>query len=164
MNKIKKVCNYAITSSTYLLKSVELNSRVQTVIYDKHGTSTMNHRPLKLVRDTCRLHGTSYEAALAHAKSFFGPNRHKLPIVVSMEYGNPCIILPLYSPYSATNIWVCLNPIINIQQLGDETLLTFTNMTEVVLPIQCKTFNQHYVRAMMYYKYVMRSRNSSPEF
>ena len=164
MNIIKKVCNYTITNSTFVLKSTQINNRIQTTIYDKHGQSIIDQRPLKLVRNNCRLHGTSYEAALAHAKEFFGENRHKLPIVISMEYGNPCVIFPIFSPYSETNCWVVLHPIINIQQHDDETIVTFSNMTEVTLPIQYKTFNQLYVRAMMYYKYVLRKRNSSSDF
>lgn len=166
MNIIKPtncISSYIISSSTYLLESATpvAGNRIQTIIYDKHGVSTIDQKPLKLVRNTCRLHGTSLEAATETAKLFFGSNRHKLPIAVSIEYGNPCIIFPLFSPHSSANIWINLNSIVNIQEEGDETRLTFTNMVEKTLPIQCKSFNQQYVRAMMYYKHILRSRNTS---
>lgn len=158
---INSITSYIISNSTYLLETVTTNNRIHTTIYDKHGISKIDQKPIKIVRTTCRLHGTSLEAATETAKHFFGSNRHKLPIVVSVEYGNPCILFPLFSPHSAANIWINLNSIINIHEEEDGTRITFTNMTEKILPIQCKSFNQQYVRAMMYYKHILRSRNIS---
>ena len=161
MNQEKNLTSYIISNSTYLLSSVDTGDRTQTIIYDKYGISKIDQKPLKLVRNTCRLHGTSLEAATKTAKAFFGHNRHKLPIVISIEYGNPCIFFPLFSPQSSANIWINLHSIINIQDHGDETLVTFSNMLEKKLPLHCKSFNQQYVRAMMYYKHILRTRNAS---
>lgn len=160
MRKPKNFSNYLISNSTYLIMSEINGDRVQTIVHEKQGVSKIEQHPLKLVRHTCRLHGTSYEGAVQMAKLFFGPNRHKLPIVMLVEYGNPCVFFPLFSPHSPSNIWINLHAIINIQEAGDETIVTLSNHTEVKLPLHCKSFNQQYVRAMMYYKFLMRSRNS----
>lgn len=163
MNQEKILTSYIISNSTYLLSSIDTEDRVQTTIYDKYGISKINQKPLRLVRNTCRLHGTSLEAATQTAKDFFGHNRHKLPIVIAVEYGNPCIFFPLFSPQATENTWVNLHAIINIESAEDETLVTFTNMLEKHLPLHCKSFNQQYVRAMMYYKYILRTRSASLE-
>lgn len=161
MTSIRKsyyLTTYLVSNSTYLLSSVVNGDRIHTVVHDKQGISKIDQKPLKLIRNTCRLHGTSFEGAVQMAKLFFGQHRHKLPIVVLMEYGNPCIFFPLFSPFSTANIWINLQSIINIKEHEDQTIITFTNMTEQLLPIQCKSFNQQYVRAMMYYKHLLRTR------
>ena len=155
------VSNYVITNSTYCLKSHPHRGKIHTIISDKHGKVVYANRPLKLVRHTCRLHGSSYEAAKYHAAQFYGKNKHKLPIMAAYDFGDPCILFPLYSPHSQQNIWISLHAISNIVEHENETIVTFLNGSVERLPVHMKTFNHQYVRAAMYYKYIISKRNSS---
>ena len=86
--------NYIISNSTYCLISYAHRDKVYSKILDKHGTVTSPFKPLKIIRSTCRLHGTSYEASKHLAKQFFGDSKHKLPIMVAYDFGDPCILFP----------------------------------------------------------------------
>lgn len=158
-NNFRYVTSYFASSTTFMLSSFTTNGKVHTLIHDKQGTVMFAQKPLKIIRSTCRAHGTTLQGAQMMAKLFFGDSRHKLPIMLSMDYGNPCVFFPLFSPHSSSNIWVNLQSIININERGEETIVTLTDMTEIVLPIHCKSFNQQYVRAMMYYKHIILNRN-----
>lgn len=152
--------NYIISNSTFCLTSYQHRDKIHTAILDKYGKTTSPYKPLRLIRNTCRLHGSSYDASKYQARRFFGDNKHKLPIMVAYDFGDPCILFPLYSPYSHQNIWISLNSIINISESGDKTLVTFMDGTEISLAINMKSFNQQYVRAAMYYKYLLLQRNA----
>lgn len=152
--------NYIISNSTFCLASYQYRDKVHTSILDKFGETTFPAKPLKIIRNTCRLHGSSYDASIYQAKQFFGENKHKLPIMVAYDFSDPCILFPLYSPYSTQNIWIALNPIINIREQSDQTVLTFIDETELCLNIHMKTFNQQYVRAAMFYKHLLIQRRA----
>ncbi|MEK4228453.1 competence protein ComK [Solibacillus sp. FSL H8-0538] len=159
MNKdFRYVTSYIASNTTFLLRSITANGKTHTIIHDKQGKVKFAQKPIKIVRATCRIHGTTFEAAQKMAKLFFGDNRHKLPIMISIDYGNPCVFFPLFSPHSTSNIWVNLQSITNIVERGDETIITLTDMSEEVLPIHYKSFNQQYVRAMMFYKHLILNR------
>ncbi|MGN7478805.1 competence protein ComK [Solibacillus silvestris] len=153
--------NYIISNSTFCLSSYEHRDKIYTLILDKYGKATSPYKPLKLIRDTCRLHGSSYDASKYQARRFFGNSKHKLPIMVAYDFGDPCILFPLFSPHSSQNIWIALNSIINISENGDKTIVTFIDGTELCLAIHMKSFNQQYVRAAMFYKHLLLQRNAT---
>ena len=156
---LSPVTNYVITNSTFMLKSFAHRNRIQTLISDKHGKVTFANKPLKIIRSTCRLHGSSFEASKYQAKQFFGKNKNKLPIMVAYDFGDPCILFPLFSPLSPQNIWISLHAIANIKAKDSETIVTFIDGSEEILPLHIKSFNHQYVRASMYYKHILLTRN-----
>ena len=160
-SNIPQNSNYIISNSTFCLSSYEYRDKIHTVILDKYGKVSSPYKPLKLIRNTCRLHGSSYEASKYQARRFFGENKHKLPVMVAYDFGEPCILFPLFSPYSPQNIWIALNSIINISEAGDKTRVTFLNGTEVHFAIHMKSFNQQYVRAAMFYKHLLLQRHAT---
>ena len=155
------VPKYIISNSTYCLISQPYRNKIYTLALDKYGQFTVPFPPLRVLRHTCSLHGTTYEAAKHHAKSFFGRGRHKMPIMVAYNFGDPCVLFPLFSPQSKQNIWITLNAVVNIEEQNESTLVTFINGTQRVLPVHLKSFNQQYVRAAIYYKNIIIQRNGS---
>ena len=160
-SNIPQNSNYIISNSTFCLSSYQYRDKIHTIILDKYGKVTAPYKPLKLVRNTCRLHGSSYEASKYQARRFFGENKHKLPVMVAYDFGEPCILFPLFSPYSPQNIWIALNSIINISEAGDKTRVTFLDGTEIHFAIHMKSFNQQYVRAAMFYKHLILNRHAT---
>ena len=155
------VTKYIITNSTYCLISEPYRNTVHTLILDKYGQATVPFQPLRIIRHTCSLHGTTYEAAKHHAKEFFGHNRHKMPIMVAYNFGEPCVLFPLFSPKSKQNIWVAVNAIINIEPQNESTLVTFLDGSDRLFPVHLNSFNQQYVRAVIYAKNIIIQRNNS---
>ena len=161
ISNVQENSNYIISNATFCLTSYQHRDKVYSLILDKFGETTSPAKPLNLIRNTCRLHGSSYDASIYQAKQFFGDSKHKLPVMVAYDFGDPCILFPLYSPYSTQNIWIALNPIINIRQHSDQTILTFIDETELCLNVHMKSFNQQYVRAAMFYKHLLIRRRAA---
>ncbi len=161
IKNLHQISSYIVTNSTFYLKSYEHRNKIYTLISDKHSKMTYANKPLKIIRSTCRLHGSSFEASKYQAKQFFGKSKHKLPIMVAYDFGDPCILFPLFSPHSPQNIWISLHAIANITGNGSETILTFIDGSEESFPLHIKSFNHQYVRASMYYKYLILKRNKT---
>lgn len=160
-NNLHEVSSYIVSNSTFLLRSHPNQAKVHTIISDKYGKSLYPNKPLKLIRETCRLHGSSYEASKYQAKEFFGDSKHKLPIMVAYDFGEPCVLFPLFSPNSSQNIWVSLHAVINIVPHNNETIVTFIDGTEERLPTHYKSFNYQYIRAMLFHKHLVLQRKKS---
>lgn len=158
---IPKVSNYIASHTTYFLKSISHHERIYTLVADKHGRVIYPYKPIKIIRNTCKLHGSTYQASQLQAKQFFGKNKHKLPILISYDFGDPCIFFPLFSPSSPHNIWIAFQSIVNIVEHKEETIVTFIDGSEEYLPLHCKSFNHQYVRASMFYKHLILKRNST---
>ncbi|MCH7320668.1 competence protein ComK [Solibacillus sp. MA9] len=156
----EQISKYYITNSTYCLISQPNSDKVFTVILDKHGKTTMSFPPLRVIRHTCTLNGSTFEATTQQAREFLGHNRHKVPIMVAYNFGDPCVVFPLFSPHSKQNIWVTVNAIINIEEMNESTLVTFVDGTEQIFPVHLKSFNQQYVRAVLYYKNLILQRKA----
>ena len=155
MNRnIKQLDFYHITNATYLLIPLRHEKKLHTVVYDKTGILHVTQSPMKIIRASCRQMGSSYQSALDISKQYFGNNKHKLPIVVAMDYGNPCIMFPLMSPKSPYNCWVTFNSLINIKDRAGQINVTFKNHTESNLDIQYASFSKQYVSSAMLHKYL----------
>lgn len=160
-NNLPEVTKYIVTNSTFCLISYSQRNKIFTLVLDKHGKVTTPYKPLRIIRHTCLLHGSTFDATVFQSKQFFGHNRHKLPIMVAYNFGDPCIMFPLFSPHSKQNIWISLNAIVNIQEYDESTIVSFIDGSEHIFPIHLKSFNQQYVRAAVYYKHLILQRKVS---
>lgn len=155
---MRYVKSYIMSNTTFLVSPVVVGNKIHTIIFDKQGKVKLAQKPLRTIRSSCKSHGTTLTAAQARAKLFFGNEKHKLPIMLTMDFGNPCIFFPLFSPQSEANSWINLQSIINITPSDSQTTVTFKDQSEVTLPIHYKSFNLQYVRATMYAKHLMNIR------
>ncbi|WP_042471171.1 competence protein ComK [Bacillus ndiopicus] len=151
---IKHLKSYYITNATYLLLPIKKDKLLHTLVYDKTGCLYVSQSPIKIVRASCRQMGSSYQSATDLSKQCLGANKHKLPIVVAVNYGDPCVIFPLMSPKSPLNVWVSFNSLINIQDQEGQINVTFKNFLDSKLDIQYTSFCKQYVSAAMLHKHL----------
>lgn len=150
----KQLQNYYITSATYLLLPITKDKRLHTLVFDKSGLYTVAQSPMKIIRASCRQMGSSYQSAIEQSKQYFGDQKHKLPIVVAINYGEPCVMFPLMSPKSPLNVWVSYNSLINIRDHAGQINVTFKNFLDSTLDIQYTSFCKQYVGAAMLHKHL----------
>lgn len=62
---------YYITNSTYCLISQPISGKVFTEVLDKHGKTTMSYPPLRVIRQTCSLNGSTFEGDDKAGKGIF---------------------------------------------------------------------------------------------
>lgn len=156
--KFQIVDSYILSKNTYLVEPIKHEDKLYSKVYEKTGEFIVRKKPLKLIRDTCKMMGGTYNSARAYSKSFFGNEKHKLPIIVTHNYGIPCVFFPLYSPTSPSNVWVSLNAIINIRKMDNCTVITLKNEKEITLFVSYNSFCSQYVCATMLYKHFLSQR------
>lgn len=142
-----------------MIESVTHENKLVSRIYDKTGEFIIEQPPIRLIRKSCHLMGSSYKGSRELSKRFFGNRRQKLPILISQDFGIPCIFFPIFSPTSDNNIWVSLNSIINIKKDSNNcTIITLKDHREIKLNVSHTSFSLQYVDSSMYQKYLIRQR------
>ncbi|WP_107840342.1 competence protein ComK [Metasolibacillus meyeri] len=155
MNKsMKHLKSYHVTNATYLLLPIKKDKQLHTLVFDKTGCLYVSQSPMRIINASCRQMGSSYQSAKELSKQYFGSNKHKLPIVVAINYGDPCVMFPLMSPKSPLNGWVSFNSLINIQDQEGQINVTFKNFLDSNLDIQYTSFCKQYVNAAMLHKHL----------
>lgn len=152
------VDSYHVSFNTYLVEPIQHEDKLFSRVYDKSGEVIVSRKPLYIIRKSCLLMGSNYNAARETSKSFFGKEKHKLPIIISHDYGIPCVFFPLLSPTSPNNLWIGLHAITNIRRYNDCTEITLKNGKEIILHVHYSSFCSQYVSATMLQKYAKNQR------
>lgn len=158
LQKYSILTNYHVNPNTYLIEPFEYDGKLFSRIYEKYGIFYVAKKPLKLVHDSFKRLGTTYDAAVEYSKSFFEDGTQKLPVV--MFFDLPYTIFPLYSPYSSENIWIAFSPIFYIRKLRGCTEVIFENETKKVFPLCFPAFSNRHLHATLLTKYAIRQRFS----
>ncbi|MDI7742899.1 competence protein ComK [Lysinibacillus fusiformis] len=151
---------YYISFNTFLIEPVEHEGKLYSHVYDKSGEYIVERKPFYIVRHSCNVLGSNYNNAKKIAQCFLGSEKHKLPIVVTQDFGIPNVFFPLHSPNSPSNIWVGLHAITNIRRLKEYTEITLKNGIELVVPLNYASFCSQYVSATMLQKHVAHQRTT----
>ena len=158
LNNVNIIDSYHISFNTYLIEPMNHGGKLYSRIYDQQGEFIVNKKPLFIVRKSCQVMGSNYNTARLVSKRFFGDEKHKLPIIISHDYGIPCVFFPLLSPTSPNNVWIGLHAITNIRRSKDFTEITLKNGKEVILQINYPSFCSQYVCAAMLQKFATTQR------
>ena len=148
--------NYVITESTYFLKTHIKDDRNHTIIMDEFGVYDCPKSITRILRTSCRLNGITLERMRAQSKRYFSKHVLKQPLVLTYHHNLPVVFFSTYSGRSSNNIWMNCNAIINILPSGDDTIITFPNFEQLILPIQYQGFCGLYVRALFYQKHLRK--------
>ena len=158
LENVTVIDSYHISFNTYLIVPTKHGEKLYSHVFDKHGEYVVERKPLYIVRNSCTVLGGNYNNSKRMAKCFFGKEKHKLPIVVTHDFGIPTVFFPLLSPSSPNNIWIGLHAIINIRRVNDLTEITLRDGKELVLQINYASFCSQYVCATMLQKYASHQR------
>nr|WP_106783781.1 competence protein ComK [Lysinibacillus timonensis] len=150
--------SYHLSFNSYLVEPMMHEGKLYSRVYDKSGEVIVSKKPIQIIRKSCLLMGTSYKAAREVSKKFFGPEKHKLPIVITYDFGNALVFFPILSPSSPNNVWVGLHSIINIRKSNDQTIITLKDNRELTVQINCSSFSMQYVCATMLQKHATSQR------
>lgn len=155
---INVVDYYHLSFNSYLIEPVKHEDKLFSRVYDKTGEVIVGRKPIYIVRKSCQVMGNNYKAAREVSKRFFGKEKHKLPIIISHDYGIPCVFFPLLSPASPSNVWIGLHAVTNIRRSKDCTEITLKDGKELLLNVNYSSFCSQYVSASMLQKYATNER------
>lgn len=132
---------YEINRETLIIIQKEVD---ECEVVEKNNTFTFKENPKKIINNSCRYFGSSYEGRLSGTKKIMGIN-YKAPIII--EESDDIVFFPTASPRINNCHWVSLKNIKNYIKYGNKTLIVFSNDQEIVVDISYNSLNNQVLRA-----------------
>ena len=134
--------NYEISRGTLAIVPNEGNS---SMIYEDETQYIVPEKPFKIMEDSCKYFGSTYEGRKNGARDILGAE-YKVPIVVEDE--NNLIVFPTTSPLAEDCVWISLKRVKNIEKNDfNTTKVIFDNNTEIVVDCSYRTMEDQLSRA-----------------
>lgn len=111
--------DYEINAQTLAIIPIGTN---KSKIIEEHGNLIVNKPPIKIIDDSCRFFGSSYDGRFLGTKQMTGIT-HKSPIII--EETRKIIFFPTNSPRNEKCIWLSLNNINCYEENGNECTIKF---------------------------------------
>ena len=133
------------------------NSEENSLVYEDDSRYIVNETPFKIMEDSCKYFGSTYNGRKDSAKSIVGAE-YKVPIIV--EENNNIIVFPTTSPSSADCVWISLGRIKYFEKIdSSNTKIVFDNNREIIVPCSYRTIENQVSRASRL-DLVMRNRKN----
>lgn len=112
--------NYEISIETLAILPIDEN---KSKIIEKNRELIINNIPLKIIDESCKFFGSSYNGRFDGTKSILGIS-HKSPIII--EESKHIIFFPTTSPRLLCCSWISLNNIDSYFKCNDKTIIKFS--------------------------------------
>lgn len=133
------------------------NSEENSLVYEDDSRYIVNETPFKIMEDSCKYFGSTYNGRKDSAKSILGAE-YKVPIIV--EENNNIIVFPTTSPSSADCVWISLGRMKYFEKIdSSNTKIVFDNNREIIVPCSYRTIENQVSRASRL-DLVMRNRKN----
>ncbi len=143
---------YEINESTNALIPLTEN---KTKVIEDYRSCEINKKTLKIVDESCKYFGSSYQGRFEGAKKMLGPKIYKAPIIV--EESKEMIYFPTGSSRAADCAWFSLKKVKNVERKGYNTLVEFQSNQKIEVKISFESFQNQLLRAS-YLSTILRER------
>ncbi len=111
-------------------------------------------KPLELIKNACKIYGSSYEGRKDGARHIVGIT-HKIPIAIDPT--NSVYFFPTTSPNNPQCAWISYEHIRAYKEIDStNTLVTFRNNKAIVIPISRYSFDSQVKRAALLQTRIMQ--------
>ena len=133
---------YEVNKGTLAVMPNDLES---SLVYEDENRYIINEKAYKIMDDSCKYFGSTYEGRKNGAKEILGAE-YKVPIIV--EDSNNLIVFPTTSPFSDDCVWICLKRVKNIFKVDSyNTKILFDNNVEIIVPCSFRSVENQLSRA-----------------
>lgn len=133
--------NYEINKNTLAILSLPDN---KCRIMEETGTYEVNKSSKRVLDDSCKYFGSSYQGRFEGTKALLGYN-YKSPIIV--EESQEIVFFPTNSPRIEKCNWLSLNNIKCFEKLDNKTIVTFKNNQKLIVDISYESLENQIFRA-----------------
>ena len=134
--------NYEINRGTLAIVPNNDNS---SLVYEDEQRYIIQSTPFKIMEDSCKFFGSTYEGRKDGAKEILGAE-YKVPIVV--EDTDNLIVFPTTSPFAEDCVWISLKRVRKIEKIDyNNTKIIFDNNQEIVVDCSYRTVENQLSRA-----------------
>ncbi len=132
---------YEISSSTLAIIAISKN---KTKIIEKEREFDVDIPAMKIIENSCKYFGSSYNGRFEGTKSLTGIN-YKSPIII--EESTNIIFFPTASPRVVNCSWISLNNIMMYKRLENKTNLVFFNGYNLKIDVSFNVMENQILRA-----------------
>lgn len=133
--------NYEVNVETLaILPHGESKSKV----IEKNQTFLVDLTPIKIIDDSCKFFGSSYEGRFNGTKSMIGIS-HKAPIII--EESKKIIFFPTSSPRLQGCSWIALNNVEKYIKCNGDTIIKFSCGKDIKLELSYGIVDNQVLRA-----------------
>lgn len=137
--------NYLVSFNTVSLEPIWIEHKLCTRVTENHAEFIVKMKPINIIKKSLLFYGTSYKHATFFSKEAIG-NLHKVPIIVSHDFGHPLIMMPTLSPESDGNIWISFSAVDYYSQNSiGQCLVHFTNTKVIPVNVSYSTMCRQFV-------------------
>ena len=94
------------------------NEKESSLVYEDEERYIINDSPFKIMEDSCKYFGSTYEGRKESARDILGAE-YKVPIVV--EDTDNLVVFPTTSPYSDECVWISLKRLKKFEKVDKNT-------------------------------------------
>ena len=145
---------YEISNGTL---AIVPNEKENSLVYEDEERYIIDDKPFKIMEDSCKYFGSTYEGRKESAKEILGAE-YKVPIVV--EDSENLVIFPTTSPFSDECVWISLKRLKKFEKIDAcNTKITFDNNQEIIVPCSYRSIENQVSRASRL-DYILRMRKN----
>ncbi|MBQ2639625.1 MAG: competence protein ComK [Bacilli bacterium] len=134
--------NYEVTKGTL---AIVPNTEESSLVYEDHERYIIKEKPFKIMEESCKYFGSSYNGRKESAKSILGAE-YKVPII--LEESNNIILFPTTSPRAEDCAWISLGHVKRIKRIDStSTKIIFNNDKEIIVPVSFRSVENQISRA-----------------
>ena len=134
--------NYEISKGTL---AIVPNDEETSLVYEDESRYIIKERPFKIMEESCKYFGSSYNGRKESAKSILGAE-YKVPIIV--EDSENIVLFPTTSPRSSDCSWISLRHINKIEKIDyNNTKIIFNNNESIIVPVSYRSIENQISRA-----------------
>jgi len=108
--KYSAVSNYTVSFNTIALVPLRIENKLYTRVIENHTEFLVKMRPSAIIKKSLTFYGNSFKNATFFSRQSLG-RLHKLPLMISHDFGVPLIMMPTLSPESEGSIWVSFSAV-----------------------------------------------------
>ncbi len=133
---------YEISKGTLAVVPNECSS---SLIYEDESRYVIDENPFKIMDDSCKYFGSTYEGRKNGARDILGAE-YKVPIVI--EDSDNLIVFPTTSPSSDDCAWITLKRVKKLEKIDScNTKIIFDNNVEIIVPSSFRSMENQLSRA-----------------
>lgn len=145
---------YEISNGTL---AIVPNEKENSLVYEDEERYIIDDKPFKIMEDSCKYFGSTYEGRKESAKEILGAE-YKVPIVV--EDSENLVVFPTTSPFSDECVWISLKRLKKFEKIDAcNTKITFDNNQEIIVPCSYRSIENQVSRASRL-DYILRMRKN----
>lgn len=156
--KFSAASNYFVSFNTIALVPIWIENKLYTRVIENHMEFLVKMKPSAIIKKSLVFYGNSYKHATFFSRESIG-HLHKVPLLISHDFGVPMIMMPTLSAESEGNIWISFSAIERYSlNSHNQCLVHFTNSQVLPVNVSYTTMCRQFVLSHFLINHFQKTR------